>query len=332
MIDKLKSFFAAVAAGAKDVAAKLLEWWKESREVHVGTAKAKVYFEGDAEGATLTIASSPGKNYTEYLKDIESKMTTEAQTAAHTEAGSLGKQIQSQIRSRKMTDAEAADVIKNLNRMAELMKIMLGGEKAPASVIEYGPLTAEQGGTLAEAKILSEDPGGSHGTPPADNPKIWSDVRKRKSDDGARAYVQGHLLNHNVHGPGKRFNMAPITYTANSDHKLGIEEKMKTLVLGEKKKVVYYKIHAVYGAHPDSPAFLQLKNKSEAERTDLETGQLKLMEADRKLPTEFEFDAHVLKHTGGGWIQDPDAEAISFPPVENVIPQKVPTADQLPSP
>ena len=32
MIDKLKSFFSAIAAGAKDVAAKLLEWWKESRK------------------------------------------------------------------------------------------------------------------------------------------------------------------------------------------------------------------------------------------------------------------------------------------------------------
>ena len=90
--------------------------------------------------------------------------------------------------------------------------------------------------------------------------------------------MQGHLLNH-VHGPRVSTKFS-ITYTANSDHKLGIEEKMKTLVL-MKKKAVYYKIHAVYGAHPDSPAFLQLKNKSEAERTDLETGQLKLMEADR---------------------------------------------------
>ena len=329
MIDKLKSFFSAIAAGAKDVAAKLLEWWKESREVRVGTEKAKVYFEGDAAGATLTIASSPGKTYGEYLDGIESKMKTPAQKTAHAEALTLGAQIQSKIRSRKMSDADSTDVIKGLDRMAKLMKIMLGGKKIPPSIIEYGPLTAEQGGTEAEAKILSTDSGGSRGTEPADNPKIWMDVRNRKTDDDASAYVQGHLLNHNVHGPGKRFNMAPITYKANSDHKLGIEAKIKSLVL-DQGEVVYYKIQAIYGKHPDSPAFLQLKNKSATDRTDLETGKLKLMEADRKLPTKFEFKAHVLENTGSSWTKDKNAAAISYPSVENVIPQKAPTREQLP--
>jgi hypothetical protein len=65
------------------------------------------------------------------------------------------------------------------------------------------------------------------------------------NDENKRAYVQGHLLNHNVYGPGKRFNMTPITYHANDEHKRGIEKDIKDLVLyNSTPEVVYYQITA----------------------------------------------------------------------------------------
>ena len=220
-----------------------------------------------------------------------------------------------------MEKPEADKQIADLNRFAELIKVLSGATALPPSVIRYGALTAEQGGMEAEAKILSKDSGGSKGTTPRDKPPIWTAVKKRKSDSNKRAYVQGHLLNHNVHGPGKRFNMTPITYAANSDHKNGIEKRIKELVLDKTDpKVVYYKVTAKYRGHPDSADYTELKN--EPNRTSKQQKELDMMEADRKLASQFEFVAHILNPKDGKYTEK--GTPISFPPVQNVIPKSKP--------
>jgi hypothetical protein len=205
--------------------------------------------------------------------------------------------------------------------MADLLRIILGGSPVPSSVIKYGSVTSKQGGKYAEAQILSSDSGGSKGTEPADDPPIWSAVQERKSDDNKRAYVQGHLLNHNVHGPGKRFNMTPITYSANAEHKEGIEKEIKERIL-DNDEVVSYKVTAEYGDHPESADYKRLSSKPEADRTADEKWQLQVLEADRQLAIRFVFDARTLKQGADGkWEPDKD---IKYSPVENTIPTKAP--------
>nr|WP_294860582.1 DUF4157 domain-containing protein [uncultured Fluviicola sp.] len=45
-----------------------------------------------------------------------------------------------------------------------------------------------------------------------------------------KKYIKGHLLNHNIGGPGKDFNMYPITASANKAHLMGIETQVKNWV------------------------------------------------------------------------------------------------------
>ncbi|MCI0489628.1 MAG: DNA/RNA non-specific endonuclease, partial [Blastocatellia bacterium] len=320
LIEKVMAGIKKAVGVGKAAVASVVEWWKKEKKVKVGEKTALIYFEGTEETARLTIKASPSQNYTDYLAGIASKMSSPDQKKAHAEATAVGKRIESKISSHNLTKGETDALVVDLNRFGELLEIMLGAAAPPPSIINYGAVTAEQGGTRAEAKVLSQDSGGSKGSEPADDPPIWQAVQHRKSDDNKRAYVQGHLLNHNVHGPGKRFNMAPITYTANAEHKNGIEEEIKKRVLVQ-NEVAYYKITAVYGTHPTSPDYTKLTSKAASTLTPDEQIQLRAMEADRKLPLRFEFDAHTLKNDNGKWIED---KKISYAPVENEIPKKAP--------
>ncbi|WDE09538.1 eCIS core domain-containing protein [Thalassomonas haliotis] len=55
-------------------------------------------------------------------------------------------------------------------------------------------------------------------------------------------YIKGHLLNHNIGGPGTGQNMYPITAEANKNHNTSIEEKVKGWV--EKQSYwIYYQVN-----------------------------------------------------------------------------------------
>jgi Domain of unknown function (DUF4157)/DNA/RNA non-specific endonuclease len=59
-------------------------------------------------------------------------------------------------------------------------------------------------------------------------------------------WVRGHLLNHNLGGPGEQRNLTPITKTANSEHHNNVEKVLKTVsALGG--ALIGYKVTAKYG-------------------------------------------------------------------------------------
>lgn len=298
------------------------KWWRMGKEVVVGNRKHKIYFKGKPPTSKFVVSSSPAVNYTTYLDKIEKHQITDAQKKAHSGGKKIGGSLDKHIKNRTMDKAESDKLVVDLNKFSALMKKMGTETSVPASIIKYGPLTAEQGGTKAEATILSKNSGGSRGTTPRDNPPIWTAVKHRKSDENKRAYVQGHLLNHNVHGPGKRFNMTPITYKANSEHKVGIEKEIKSLVNDKNNPtVVYYKVTVEYKGHPDSPDFKALKAIPINQRTKKQIKQLAMMKADRKLATQFSFIARTLVFKNNIYVK---GKSISYSPVKNEIPKKKP--------
>ncbi len=327
VIDKVvglaKKLFKKGKAKVKAGVNKIVNWWKKKKEVVANGKKHTIQFNGNEKSAKLIIKSSPGVGYSTFLKNIKSDMKTDAQKKAHANAEALGAKIEKKIKSRNLSKTDSDQLVADLNQMANYIVEMKQGGINPPSVIKYGGLTAEQGGTKATASILSENSGGSKGSEPADDPPIWKAVQIRKSDDNKRAYVQGHLLNHNVHGPGKRFNMTPITYTANANHKTGIEKEVKSRVL-DKKQVVFYQVEAVYGGHPASSDYTELKGKN---RSPLEDQQLSLMEADRKLCTKFKFTAHQLLPKGKDSFEKGEEFGSKHAPVDNIIPTKKPDLD-----
>ncbi|MCP4289272.1 MAG: hypothetical protein GY792_33435, partial [Gammaproteobacteria bacterium] len=58
----------------------------------------------------------------------------------------------------------------------------------------------------------------------------WSKLRQRKHGGGSY-YVRGHLLNHNLGGPGNTWaNLTPLTQKANQDHHADFESRVKRAV------------------------------------------------------------------------------------------------------
>jgi hypothetical protein len=122
--------------------------------------------------------------------------------------------------------------------------------------------------------------------------------------------VQGHLLNHNLGGEGRRFNLTPINKKANSDHLHQVEQDVKETVNDPSgKNVMFYQVKAVYGTHPETAELKDLKAK--AKTRPLKKDDAELLEAhkaEQKLCTEFQYKAYDMTFDGDKWIRDKNAK------------------------
>ena len=86
--------------------------------------------------------------------------------------------------------------------------------------------------------LTTEGPGGSG----PNNKAAWWPYFQARHQLRNNYWVQGHLLNDNIHGPGEPKNLVPITGTLNTNM-LGIVERfVKTAV--SKGAVLYYEVEA----------------------------------------------------------------------------------------
>jgi hypothetical protein len=83
---------------------------------------------------------------------------------------------------------------------------------------------------------------GPPGSQPDSTATWWTKFFSTKATGyGKRAWVQGHLLNHNIHGPGIAANLVPITDQLNRIMEKWAEKKVKEEVL-MKRKVLWYQV------------------------------------------------------------------------------------------
>jgi hypothetical protein len=138
----------------------------------------------------------------------------------------------------------------------------------------------EPHGKKMEAKILSTNPGDNIGSAPTSSEtELWKEVGQWRTKSGSTSYyIKGHLLNHNLHGPGTWINMMPIARTTNARMESEAEGPVKQAVLGE-NKVVLYTVDMIYGSHVP-------KAKTPAED---------------ELPSRVEMEAEELTYSKGKW-------------------------------
>ena len=100
----------------------------------------------------------------------------------------------------------------------------------PETHVRYGGLTSTaEFGTWMHAKPLTRE--GDEGSEPRIGGTWWDELNLRRSPTEAMGsyYIRGHLLNHNLHGPGNVWrNLSPITRSANSTHEGDVESTLKT--------------------------------------------------------------------------------------------------------
>jgi hypothetical protein len=155
-----------------------------------------------------------------------------------------------------------------------------------------------------EAEILTREH--EPGTVPSESWDGWDDLHPLVEDKPY--YVLGHMLNHNIGGKGRMFNLTPITTKANSDHKVGVETQVKNWIGIKKKNVVYYKVEAEYGSKLKGKGDPQKKLEDKESKSGLsvnETKKLKALQMERKLATKLTYKAHLLIKKKGKWVKDP---------------------------
>ncbi len=251
IVQKGKAFYEK----GKAAAGKVLEWWRQRKEVLIGEEEHAIYIDGTEDDPKLMVASD-AKPWSEFLEE-KMKKATPAQKKAIGEIKAKATELEKRLPPSKDEKEKAANVEKKRAEFNEiaglLMKLGLHEDPvAPVSIIHYDSVRAsDEGGQGMDASILSTNH--PPGTVPSDDPKIWTDLGSLIQK---RHYVQGHLLNHNLGGEGRRFNMTPINKKANSDHLHKIEKTVKDAVHRD-KKVMSYKLNVEYGNDHSEPKRLK---------------------------------------------------------------------------
>ena len=113
--------------------------------------------------------------------------------------------------------------------------------------VSYGGTNANGVGTTMEAELW-QDPG--VGGAPSVEPAWWPHGADIAAPFFRNYMVQGHLLNHQIGGPGNTMaNLTPITRSANTMHEKKIESAVKQHV-AEGDRVVDYHVYADYSKAP----------------------------------------------------------------------------------
>jgi hypothetical protein len=302
-IDALIAWIVKMAKGLFGKAkAALTRWWDAKATVDIEGTTHTLYFEGEGDEAKPYIKASPGRRISEYLNDKWKRNGDKDRDLAH----DLARQLEA---PRPGGQEEATYGPKRVdwnNQLAAVLLKLGGAEPAPPSVITYEGTNEHGGGKSVEATILSkEHPKGSR---PGDDAPVWENLKDLGLGLGKKLrspwYVQGHLLNHNLGGPGLRHNLTPITQKANSDHKNNVENELKDLVHAPKGAVIYYKVTAK--APPPkggNPRLATLNAKAKASRSPDEESEIKALQALNNLSAGFMCEAYTLERnkTTGKW-------------------------------
>lgn len=104
---------------------------------------------------------------------------------------------------------------------------------------------------------------GKDGSEPDNRAPWWPYFQQRHRQD-IRFWVQGHMLNHNVHGPGIPQNLVPISNTLNTNMSAMVEERVKEKV--KAGKILKYVVQAHWEGHRVSAGFYDPWRHPEAMR------------------------------------------------------------------
>ena len=137
-----------------------------------------------------------------------------------------------------------------------------------------------------EAELLTLNPpdGYPGGSAPIGQTILYNEMNKRSG-----TYIQGHLLNHHVHGPGQPFNLIPITGSLNTRMEGEAENAVKREVLNN-RNVVRYRVEARFADASKHMGFPNAKG----------------LEAEKYLPSGITVEADLLTLKDG---QDPNLVA-----------------------
>ena len=306
--DKAKKLVGLVKTGVK----KLVDWWTMKTTVGTGSTRLTLYTEGTEESTKVLIAQSPGKPWSDYLAAMPKSVKT---TDPHKKATSLAQKLEA--RRKPITEQDEAkrtllvakaskEMQENFNDLAAQIKLLNGNTSDPASIITFESVNPAGGASGAESKLLAK----KHppGAPPGDYAPIWENLADLGAGKNKKVrkdwYVQGHLLNHNIGGPGQRFNLTPITKAANNEHKTEVESTIKKKIHDD-KLILFYSIVPQPAWGTSLPKMKRLTALEKLTNpTKKELAEIESLKALRKLSKGFVCRVYELEqNAAGNWVK-----------------------------
>ncbi|MGD9948597.1 MAG: DUF4157 domain-containing protein [Desulfobulbus sp.] len=228
VLDLVRRGTAAVGRGI----ARIREWWRQRFGFRSSDgASHALYVSGENPGAELMVASAP-MSYRAFLASIPE---TAANRADKARASVLYRTFistqrqASQERHRGVaapsadgtSDAHSANLVNQVQQLADLSASLMPADANRSTAPRFSGVTAQGYGRQVQIERLTAER--RHwpvrgGQPTARSPR-WNRLAQRATNGNAGdyLYVRGHLLNHNLDGPGNMWeNLAPITQNANN--------------------------------------------------------------------------------------------------------------------
>ncbi|QDF96874.1 hypothetical protein CJ010_10190 [Azoarcus sp. DD4] len=266
VLDLLRRGAAAVGRGVS----RLRDWWRARHGFRAEDGQEhNVYIQGSGRGARLMVASDPTP-YADFIRDVD---VPPARRADKRNAADIATRLDEAIAAAARAPASAvpaaagapatdhATIIDGL--MGELAvataRIMpAGGNDPPSTEPVYGATNGAGYGTSATVLRLTRNRSFTGSAPSRSlHTPAYGRLNQRRSRLGASGsyYVLGHLLNHNIGGPGDTWrNLTPLSQGANNrrgDSMLhGFEKQVKDAVDAPRaadRKQVNFIVTANYG-------------------------------------------------------------------------------------
>jgi hypothetical protein len=292
VILKAKKWFLKAGSKLKGVAGRFVKWWKAKKIFKGADGKShKVYFSGDGSSARLMVASNP-KPFTDFIATVDVG-TDENKKNAKQQALIVANKIDTKKREavkganetekNKNSEKKKQELEELMVQLVEFAKVLFGTAAGdlPVSKVEF--VSATIGGDIMGTNMIAQKlttKGDAGSIPTARKHTVFDKLLKRRLG-GSSYYIRGHLLNHNVHGPGKWENMTPLSKTGNRFHESVAESKVKAAV--KSGAIVEYKVKPIYGRG-------ELNTPNDADVTLKE-----IRAAEKHVPFGLEVEANLLK-------------------------------------
>ncbi|HEU5453042.1 MAG TPA: DUF4157 domain-containing protein [Terriglobales bacterium] len=295
LIDKAKGVVTFIVETAKGAVGAVKDWWRERFSTKVGDEEHTITAHGEGAEADIYIETTP-KPLADFLDDLEAnpkakkpvvaQIRAELKKIAKLKEGSIGQQA-------------GKDIADSMAEIARLLKTVVpGGIELPETQIpehEEREVAGCTVGSHVKAQPLTYKPPSSppwRGSEPGYGNAFYRSVNRR-----TYTYIQGHLLNHHLYGPGQDFNLVPIHRTLNSQMSAQCEEKVKDSVLSQ-NKVVSYDIKVNFGNWGQKYTHIEEENKIPTSITLAAYEMKKKKNADGDKVDDWEVDHSAPIFTG----------------------------------
>jgi len=314
VIDKLVTLVEKLVSFGKAAVGKILDWWKNKKQISDEGETHTIYFSGSDSAAQLMIKSEPTK-YDEYIDKLKIEDSDPKKTekeSAKTNAKSNYKKLEDfKTTIANKTPADPLDAEKIDQYMDDIAKdtktILFPRAAMPKSSPPlYGGMTGGFGAKM-QVNILTKNvpDGGSSADSGLFNDNYSKlNARYEKKGSVKPFYLRGHLLNSKLGGPGNDWNnLVPLTTQANRNHSLKFEEKIITK-LNKKKDNKYpilkYTVEPIYSGWPGKDSMIaELNDPTLWHSTDAVRKKIiEIIEAEEFVPNSLDCEVKEVDDTG----------------------------------